>query len=66
MGHSIKRKTLIANLKKARAARKVSQERTRKNLLRKQMAAERIARVQRHYATTSPLYILSQVALGAL
>jgi len=66
MGHSIMRKKLIANLKKARAARKVAQERTRKNLLRKQMAAERIARVQRHYATTSSLYILAQVALGAL
>jgi hypothetical protein len=66
MGHSIMRKTLIANAIKARAARKVSQERTRKHLLRQQMCAERAARVQRHYATTSALYILSQVALGAL
>ena len=67
MGHSIARKKLIANAIKARAARKVAQEdRTRKHLLRQQMCTERAARVQRYYAMTSPLYILSQVALGAL
>jgi len=67
MGHSIMRKKLIANAIKARAARKLAQEeRIRKQVLHKKMYGERAARVQRHYATTSALYILSQVALGAL
>jgi hypothetical protein len=73
MVRSLTKQKLIANLEKARAARKLNvmakkqaEERIRKNLLRKQMAAERIARIQRHYATTSALFILAQVAIGAL
>lgn len=57
MAHTNAKKKLIANAIKARAARKLAQEeRIRKQILQK--------KIQRHYAMTSALYILSQVALG--